>query len=66
MSKRFVASISLENASFDDPNELPRILRAMADDLEIDPDYQRFRNAKDINGNIVGTYAIKPDSYFQS
>lgn len=66
MQKRFIANISLSNSAFEDPSELPRILRAMAEDIENNPEYDRFRNAKDINGNIVGTYAIKPDSYFQS
>ena len=65
MQKRFVANISLNNSAFEDPNELPRILRAMAQDIENDPEYDRFRNAKDINGNIVGIYAIKPETYFE-
>ena len=65
MQKRFVANISLNNSAFEDPGELPRILRAMAEDIENSPEYDRFRNAKDTNGNIVGTYAIKPESYFE-
>lgn len=65
MQKRFVANISLNNSAFEDPSELPRILRDMAEDIENNPEYDRFRNAKDVNGNIVGTYAIKPESYFE-
>lgn len=65
MQKRFIANISMSNSAFEDPSELPRILRAMAEDIENNPEYDRFRNAKDVNGNIVGTYAIKPESYFE-
>lgn len=54
----FTLSIALDNTAFDDPHELARILRAIANDLESSP-WRRpgdATNLRDINGNTVGRW----------
>lgn len=60
----FKLHIDLENDAFaDDPRaEIARILKHLANNIE-DIDLYTLcycQNIKDINGNFVGTYAIKP------
>lgn len=62
---RFVVNMTTDNAAFqDDPREIPRILRAIAQQIEDGRDYSMFQTILDANGNDVGRYAEKPDSYF--
>lgn len=67
----FSLSINCENAAFcsgDTPTqesaapELARILRETADRIENGDSFDTFRNIRDINGNIVGIYAMKKTS----
>ena len=39
--------------------ELARILRDVAYRIESDDSFDTFRNCIDINGNVVGTFALK-------
>ena len=63
----FLLRINTENAAFDEfPYvELARMLREIADKIEYQSrvDLHCFQNARDINGNTVGQYAIKPAGY---
>lgn len=68
----FSLSIDCENAAFCDDDtaptqesaaqELARILRRTADRIESGDRYDTFRNIHDINGNIIGVYAMKKTS----
>lgn len=62
---KFFVQMSIDNAAFgDEPSaEIARILRDIADIVEADGAPDRFANCRDVNGNTVGTYAIKPDGY---
>jgi hypothetical protein len=40
-----------------------RILRAVADRIESGDEYQMFRTIFDANGNDVGRFALKDESY---
>lgn len=46
--------IQMDNAAFDDPGELPRILRDLARRLENDPQDAGSAPLYDFNGNKVG------------
>jgi hypothetical protein len=70
MKHTFKLSIDCANAAFcedDTPTpesaapELARILRAIADRIESGDTFDTFRNCRDINGNIVGTFALKTE-----
>lgn len=70
MKHIFKLSIDCANAAFcegDTPTqesaapELARILRAVADRIESGDTFDTFRNMHDINGNIVGTFALKTE-----
>jgi len=59
----FRLKLICENAAFADDNmnhEIARCLRAVADRIESGDSYDNYRNILDINGNIVGTFALKP------
>jgi hypothetical protein len=59
--RRFRVNIACDNAAFD-PNpraEIARILREIAKRVENGDDIMTYRNAYDINGNTVGTFALK-------
>ena len=67
----FSLSINCQNAAFCDGEtptqesaapELARILRRTADRIESGESFDTFRNILDINGNIVGVYAMKKTS----
>lgn len=70
MKHTFKLSIDCGNAAFCDDDaptqasaapELARILRAVADRIESGDTFDTFRNLHDINGNIVGTFALKTE-----
>lgn len=70
MKHTFKLSIDCGNAAFcegDSPTpesaapELARILRAVADRIESGDTFDTFRNMHDMNGNIVGTFALKTE-----
>lgn len=70
MNHTFKLSIDCASAAFcegDSPTpesaapELARILRAVADRIESGDTFDTFRNIHDINGNIVGTFALKTE-----
>lgn len=70
MKHTFKLSIDCANAAFcegDSPTpesaapELARILRAVADRIESGDTFDTFRNMHDMNGNIVGTFALKTE-----
>ena len=69
MIARFTLSIKCSGFAFDDETgavthesaapELARILRDVAYRIEDGDSFDVFRNCRDINGNIVGTFALK-------
>lgn len=61
---RFQLQLTADNAAFEDPGELPRILRGIAADIEADKDIGFFQTIFDVNGNDVGRYALKDESYW--
>lgn len=54
---RFTLTVDLNNSAFEDPDELPRILRRVADDLGL-PVAGDDGSARDLNGNTVGRWLI--------
>ncbi len=69
MSNRFVLSVDCGNAAFGETPEecnfeLARILIELAGRIENNGLSGMYQNIKDVNGNIVGNYALKPESYF--
>ena len=62
---QFEIAFNLDNAAFDDcaqSYEIARILHELANGLDegaYDLTYDKYRNVKDINGNIIGTWRIK-------
>ena len=69
MIARFTLSIKCSGFAFDDETgavthesaapELARILRDVAYRIDSGESFDTFRNCRDINGNIVGTFALK-------
>ena len=70
MIARFTLSIKCSGFAFDDDEtgavthesaapELARILHDVARRIEDGDSFDTFRNCRDINGNIVGTFALK-------
>lgn len=59
MSERITIMIETGNAAFDDSptGEIARILRAMADRIEV---ADLLPVPKDINGNVVGSVTVEP------
>lgn len=53
-------TINTDNAAFDDDCEVPRILRNLANRIEMVGD-RAMGPLRDINGNIVGEFIIKED-----
>jgi hypothetical protein len=66
MNERFNLYIDLQNDAFQQSpeTEIARILRDVADRIEHSTkfDLSMYRTIRDINGNDVGRYAIKPES----
>ena len=62
---KFEIAFNLDNAAFDDIDksyEIARILRELAngfDEGAYDLTYDKYRNVKDINGNVIGTWRLK-------
>ena len=70
MANKFSLTITTGNDAFgesgseDERREIARILRETADRITFDnEDIGFFRNLKDTNGNIVGTFALKDENY---
>ena len=70
MTAKFTLAIKCSGFAFDDDEtgavthesaapELARILRDVAYRIESGDSFDTFRNCIDINGNIVGTFALK-------
>ena len=61
----FRLQVRTDSAAFeDDPApELARILRDVAGRIEAGQDIGHYLTIHDVNGNPVGQYALKPDSY---
>lgn len=58
----FRLTIHTEGAAFDPPeHELARLLRSVADRIESGDSFDMYRNIIDINGNVVGTFALKEE-----
>lgn len=55
----FKLKVTMDNSAFDDREELPRILRALADRLENEKTY--MGNVRDINGNTVGNFIVEDE-----
>jgi len=53
MNMRFELKINMNNAAFDDSQELPRILRKVAKQISEGPEYEIW-TLLDVNGNTVG------------
>ena len=63
---QFRLYITTDNAAFEDPSELPRILRKISMDIEDGKDVSHFQTILDVNGNDVGRYALKDESYYEN
>lgn len=70
MIAKFTLSIKCSGFAFDDETtgavthesaapELARIIRDVARRIEDGDSFDTYRNCRDINGNIVGTFALK-------
>ena len=62
-SLAFNLKIDCDNAAFEgDPRpEIARCLREVADSVEAGGNLSKHLNIRDINGNIVGTFVLKPN-----
>lgn len=60
---RFIVRLEADNAAFDeDPRyEIARILRDIADRVENGCELNLHQNARDINGNPVGTFVLRKE-----
>ena len=52
-------SFCTDNAAFEDPTEVPRILKELADN--IDPRAGECGSIRDSNGNKVGSWEVSED-----
>jgi hypothetical protein len=61
MSGVFRLTIRTDNAAFDgnEDEEIARILCEVAERIRSGDVYRTYRNLHDINGNVVGTFALK-------
>lgn len=60
----FHLTMSTDGAAFDDMStELARILRAIANRIECGEDISQYQTIHDANGNDVGRFALKPNTY---
>ena len=63
---KFQLFINCDNDAFADGNrddEIVRLLRETADRIERGESFEMFQTLFDSNGNDVGRFAIKPESY---
>ena len=59
---RYTLTIDLDNAAFEDPAELSRILRMEAARFVMSADaYPHVKTVQDVNGNTVGQAEITSD-----
>lgn len=67
-SLKFHLYVTCDNAAFEEsvPAELARILRNVATRLERGEDCGSFRSILDVNGNVVGSFALKSESAMRS
>ena len=58
---QFRLTITCENAAFEDSPEaeIARILREVAVFLDAGIDFDAYKSLRDVNGNVVGTAALK-------
>lgn len=58
---QFKCTIDCDNAAFEggDGREIARILRDMASRIEAEPLWPHYQNARDVNGNVVGTFGYE-------
>lgn len=63
-SIQFRLQIACDNAAFEDgmATELARILRDVARRIESGEDCGSFVSVRDVNGNVVGSFALKSES----
>ena len=62
MFNRITINFRTDNAAFEDnPEELSFILQSIANKVKEDPDYHKYQNIRDSNGNIIGTFKISND-----
>jgi hypothetical protein len=62
-TKVFRLAIETDNVAFNTPGlEIARILRACADKIDQEGVGFQSQTIRDINGNDVGRYALKPQS----
>lgn len=61
--RRFHLHITAENAAFgEEPaGEIARILREVANRIEAGENIDKYRNLHDLNGNVVGVFALKDE-----
>lgn len=66
-AQTFLLRIDVENAAFEDAAgfELARMLRDLADMIEpaTVADMANYQNLRNVNGNIVGAFAVKDAGY---
>lgn len=57
---KFKCNLSMDNAAFDDPDELARVLRRIADEVTTGVGRQSVGEypVRDINGNSIGVWTI--------
>lgn len=55
---QLIINMNLDNAAFDDPDELKRILEDIANRAVIEP-YSYMIGIRDINGNRIGYYELE-------
>jgi hypothetical protein len=69
MPRTFTLKVNCDNAAFTEHDyptyasaapELARILREVADKIEGGCQYDFFQTIRDVNGNDVGRFALKP------
>lgn len=61
---KFTIQITTDNDAFQERFlviELSRILKVISKEIVDGRDFGYHQNARDINGNVVGTYALKED-----
>ena len=67
-SLTFRFQIDCDNAAFEGDNlnlEIARCLHTTAERIEAGESFDMHQNIRDINGNIVGTFALKPSKEFK-
>ncbi len=65
-SLKFKLQLSCDNAAFDETpaTEIARCLRDVASRMERGELCNVYRDIRDVNGNVVGQFALKPANLF--